>query len=125
MLSPVGRYEPRRPSGARSSTIVGTPRVGPDQAAEAEHQVADDRGRDDRADRHRQREREAVLDGGSTRNAPATITSSDTDRFAQSRKPSNVPSTRSRAGHGLDPPLRCVLHAASLRRHDPDQVRRV
>ena len=24
MLSPVGRYEPRRPSGARSSTIEGT-----------------------------------------------------------------------------------------------------
>jgi hypothetical protein len=44
-------------------------------------------------------------EGGRTRNAPATITSSETERFAQSRKPSKVPRTRSRPGTGSMPQL--------------------
>ena len=42
---------------------------------------------------------------GSTRNAPATITSRDTERFAHSRKPSKIPSTRRRSGTGSMPQL--------------------
>ncbi len=40
---------------------------------------------------------------GSTRNAPATITSSETERFAHSRKPSKPPSSRSLEGTGSIP----------------------
>ncbi len=38
-----------------------------------------------------------------TSSPPATITSSETDRFAQSRKVSRKPSTRSRSGTGSIP----------------------
>ena len=41
---------------------------------------------------------------GSTRNAPATITSSETDRFAQSRNPSNSAEHAQPLRNGLDSP---------------------
>ena len=76
-LSPVGRYEPRRPSGARSSTIPGTRASAPMSAATpsstfpatAPTRIARSASRSDSA---------------GTSSAPMTITSSDTDRLPQS-----------------------------------------
>ena len=56
----------------------------------------------------RARGRPATAGARGTR--PATITSSETERFAQSRKPSKRPEHPQPLGHGLDSPLRCVLH---------------
>ena len=90
-------------------------RVGADQAAEPEHQVADDRGGDDRAERDRQRERRGrTASAGSTRNAPATITSSETERFAQSRKPSRTSEHPQALRDRLDSPVRRVVQCHAL-----------
>ena len=104
MLSAVGRYEPRRPSGARSSTIAGTPRIGADQPAEAEHQVADDGGRDDRRERHRERQREAVL---RAREHQERARHDHEQRDRQVRPEQEAverPEHPEPSGHGLDPP---------------------
>ena len=56
---------------------------------------------------------------------PATITSRLTDRFPQSRRVEEAEDAQP-LGYGLDAPLRCLeLIDASLRRYEPDQVRRV
>ena len=64
-------------------------------------------------------------DRAGTRNAAATSTSSDTPRFDQSSVVSSKPSTRRRSGTGSMPQLGVRSPLPSLRRPDPDQVRRV
>ena len=113
MFSPVGRYEPRRPSGARSSTIAGTRASAPISppmpsirfpttaaATSAPNASGSDRP-------------SPPLDPGRTSSAPATITSSETERFAHSRKPSNRLSVRSRSGTGSMPqPVSSLIESA-------------
>ena len=127
MFRPVGRYEPRRPSGARMQHHRRHPRVGADQAAEAEHQVPDDCRRGDRAERDRQREREAALRARAGRGTRR--------RRSRAARPRGWPRAgccrASRADEAATGRARyptagaSVFIAASLRRHDPDQVRRV
>ena len=103
MFSAVGRYEPRRPSGARRSTIVGTRASAPISAAEPEHQVADDRCGDDRRERDRQRQREPELVGGEHEERAGDDHEQRDGRFDQRRSPSSSPSTRRRSGTGSMP----------------------
>ena len=118
-LSTVGAYEPRRPSGARSSTIPGTRASAPISAATASSTlpitapvtIASMASRSESA---------------GTSSAPITITSSETDRFPQSSAESSPVSTRRRSGTGVMPQLGVrSVNGPSLRRYEPDQVRRV
>ena len=127
MFSPVGRYEPRRPSGARSSTIVGTRASAPISPPSPSNTLPTTAAATIAAIATGSESASPPCDAGRTRKAPATITSSDTERFAQSRKPSNVPSTRRRSGTGSMPQFGVSVSdkLSSLRRYEPDQVRRV
>ena len=95
-LSPVGRYEPARPSGARSSTIAGTPASAPIPAAQPSSalpkipptRIASSASGSERA---------------GTRNAPATRTSRLRPRLLHSIPFSRPPSVRSRSGTGVMP----------------------
>ena len=96
MLRTVGAYEPRFPSGARSSTIPGTRPSAPISAAAARSAlpaiapttIASSASRSESA---------------GTSRAPITITSSETERFPQSRSESRKPRTRSLSGTGSMP----------------------
>src|SRR4051794_9267681 len=95
-LSPVGRYEPARPSGARSSTIAGTPASAPIPAAQPSSalptipptRIASSASGSERA---------------GTRKAPATRTSRLSPRLLHSIPFSRPPSVRSRSGTGVMP----------------------
>ena len=96
MLSAVGAYEPRCPSGARRTTIAGTRASAPIRPASpsirlpatAATRIASSASRSESA---------------GTSSVPATITSSETERLNQSRKVSTPPSTRRRSGTGSIP----------------------
>ena len=125
MFSPVGRYEPRRPSGARISTIVGTRASAPIRPAEREQQVADERSRDDRTKRLGQREREPEV---ARRQDEERARDDHEQRDGQVRPEQEAVEDAEHAqplGYGLDAPAGVVSSLGSLRRHDPDQVRRV
>src|SRR5919198_5649253 len=102
-FSPVGRYEPLRPSGARNSTIVGTRASAPISPPTPSRTLPTTAAATIAASACGSESASPNSDAGSTRNAPATITSSETDRFAHKRKPSNAPSTRRRSGTGSMP----------------------
>ena len=97
-LIPVGRYEPRWPSGARMSTIPGTRASAPIAPATASMRL-----------QIRQPTRIATSASGSdragTRAAPATMTRSETPRFPQRRPVSRPLRTRRRSGTGSIPQL--------------------
>ena len=95
-LSAVGSHEPRRPSGARRTTIPGTRASAPIAAATpsrrfpatAPTRIARSASRSDSA---------------GTSSAPITITRSETERFPQSSSESKKLSTCSRSGTGSIP----------------------
>ena len=113
MLSAVGRYEPRRPSGARSSTIVGTRASAPIRPPSpsrtlpttAAATIAPSATGSDSASPN--------WSAGRTRNAPATITSSETERFDQSSSPSSDAEHAQALRDGLDAPGRRVVRCHS------------
>ena len=127
MFSPVGRYEPRRPSGARSSTIVGTRASAPISPPSpsitlpttAAATIAPSASGS-----------ESASPNWSSRAARGTR-----PRRSRAATPRGSPRAGSRRtgqqsqalGDGLDAPGRRVVRVIgrSLRRHDPDQVRRV
>jgi hypothetical protein len=116
-LSAVGRSEPRRPSGARSTTIAGTRASAPIIPATPSIALPT-------MPATRIAAKAPPSESVGTRNAPATITSSETERLPQSRNVSRNPSTRKRSGTGSIPQLG-VSVTRSLRRYEPDQVLRV
>src|SRR4051794_12041030 len=96
MLSPVARYEPRRPSGARISTIVGTRPSAPISAATASIALPITAPTSVAA---------SAVFSGRSKYAGRTSTSSEMPRFVQSSVVSSVPSTRRRSGTGSIPQL--------------------
>jgi hypothetical protein len=115
----VGAYEPRRPSGARRTTMPGTRASAPMAPARpskmfpatAPITIASTA---------------CGSESIGTSPAAATITSRLTERFPQSSVRSKRPSTRRRSGTGVIPQLGvCCCSIRSLRWCEPDQVRRV
>ena len=106
-LTPVGRYEPRRPSGARISTMPGTRASAPIAPATPSMTLPITQPT-------RIATRASGNDSAGTSAAPATITSSETPRFPQSRPVSSVPSTRKRSGTGSTPQLPSIRSGACI-----------
>src|SRR3954452_10972859 len=96
MFNAVGRYEPRRPSGARISTIVGTRASAPISAATASIALPMTAPTSVAA---------SAVPSGRSKYAGRTSTSSEMPRFVQSSVVSSVPSTRRRSGTGSIPQL--------------------
>src|SRR5436190_4191195 len=96
MFSPVARYEPRRPSGARCSTMVGTRASAPISPATASIAFPITAPTSVAA---------SAVFSGRSKYAGRTSTSSETPRFVQSSVVSSVPSTRRRSGTGSIPQL--------------------
>ena len=114
-FSTVGAYEPRRPRGARSSTIPGT-------RASAPIAPASPSNRFPATAPIRIASSACLNDSIGTSPAAATITSRLTERLPQSSVVSKSPSTCSRLGTGVIPQLGVRSSIDSLRRHYPDQV---
>ena len=119
-FSPVARYEPRCPSGARCSTIVGT-RASAPIARRAEHRVADQPADDGREQRllereggHEQRARDDHEQADGAQRSARVI------RRERTPRPAAAPGTGSIPTDGAP-----LLMRPSLRRYEPDQVRRV
>src|SRR5437763_241508 len=96
MFRPVARYEPRRPSGARCSTIVGTRASAPMSPATASIPFPI---------RPPTSVAASAVRNGKSKYAGRTSTSSEMPRFVQSSVVSSDPSTRRRSGTGSIPQL--------------------
>src|SRR5262245_15864100 len=108
-LTPVGSSEPRRPSGARMSAMPGTRASAPIIPATASiaFPITPPTTMATSAE---------GSESACTSSAPATITSSDTPRFPQSRPVSTPPRTRSRGGTGSMPQLPSTISWLAIRR---------
>ena len=108
-LTLVGRYEPRRPRGARISVMPGTRASVPIAPAAASIRFPM---------RHPMTIATSALgsDSAGTRIAPATTTSSETPRLPHRSPVSTPPSTRNRGGTGSIPQLPSIFSGAAIRR---------
>ena len=112
MLRPVGRYDPRRPSGARWSTIAGTPASAPIRPPMPSIRFPTTAAATIAASCHRQREPEPVLRGREHEERPGHDHEERDRQVRPEQEAVERPEQPEPPRDRLDSPLWCVLHTS-------------